>query len=321
MHYVADVNLAFLSLDLVGREVWKGWVIRFFHILGASSFFMFMYFHVGRGLYFFSFLLLKTWMRGVIIMILSMAVAFLGYVLPWGQMSYWGATVITKFFSVVPVVGSNLVIWIWGGFAVDYPTLTRFFSLHFLFPLLLVVLVGFHLMFLHETGSNKPLGVERSNDKIYFSPLFLLKDVWGFSFFFFVAYIFFFSPTIFLEYQNYIEANPLVTPTHIQPEWYFLPAYAVLRSIPKKLGGVLALVLFIAILLVVPLLKNKNLNSVYRLRRGSFKFFYQVFFWIWIWNFLFLVWIGACPVEYPFLQLSRISSIIYFLYYFIFLFI
>lgn len=322
MHFVSDVNLAFASLDLLRREIWNGWLLRYFHILGASLFFLFMYIHIGRGLYYSSFLFYKTWFRGIILLLLSMAAAFLGYVLPWGQMSYWGATVITNFFSVIPFIGPNLVIWIWGGFAVDYPTLTRFFSLHFILPLILVVFVVFHLIFLHETGSKNPLGLKRSTDKVAFFPLFALKDILGFFVYFVLAYCFFLSPFSFMEFQKFIEANSLVTPLHIQPEWYFLPAYAILRSIPKKLGGVVSLVMFIVVLCFPPLLYKKKIFATKKTNfRGiSFSFNFQVIFWCWIFNFFCLMWVGACPVEYPFLYISQISSFFYFTFFLTFLF-
>jgi ubiquinol-cytochrome c reductase cytochrome b subunit len=315
MHYISDVSLAFLSVDVINREIKKGWLIRDFHIRGASLFFFFMYFHIGRNLYFFSFNLFQTWVVGVIILVMSMAIAFMGYVLPWGQMSYWGATVITNFFSVVPYVGRDLVIFIWGGFAVDYPTLTRFFSLHFFLPLVLLLLVIIHMVFLHQSGSKNPLGVDSNKDKVGFFPLFILKDVFGFFFFFFFVFFFFLSPRTFSEYQNFLEAKPLVTPTHIQPEWYFLAAYAVLRCIPNKLGGVLALLLFIFILFLVPFISSKKTNNG-SLRNIRFSVIFQILFWFWIINFFFLTWLGACPVEYPYLFLSRFSSFFYFFFFF-----
>ena len=318
MHYIPDVSLAFRSIDMINREINNGWIFRNFHIRGASLFFLFMYFHIGRSLYYFSFNLRKTWFIGVLLLLTSMAIAFLGYVLPWGQMSYWGATVITNFFSVVPYVGSDLVVFIWGGFAVDYPTLTRFFSLHFILPFLLLVLVLLHMVLLHETGSKNPLGVISKKDKVFFFPLFGLKDLFGFFFFFFFNFFFFFSPSIFLEYQKFLEAKPLVTPNHIQPEWYFLAAYAVLRSIPKKLGGVLSLGFFVCILFLVPIISSKNLKKKVKLRKTRFSTIFQCLFWLWVLNFLFLTWLGACPVEYPFLDLSRGSSLIYFFFFFIF---
>lgn len=318
-HYISDISLAFSSIDRIMREVRGGWIVRFIHIRGASLYFLFIYFHMARGLYFSSFLLLKTWLVGVFIFLLSMAVAFLGYVLPWGQMSYWGATVITNFFSVIPYVGPQLVIWIWGGFAVDYPTLTRFFSLHFLLPMIIVVLVIIHLVFLHETGSSNPLGLTSKAEKIYFFPHFALKDIFGFFFFFFLIIIFFLFPKIFAEYQNFLEANPLVTPTHIQPEWYFLPAYAVLRAIPSKLGGVLGLVFFVIIFFFVPLISRYRFRGNLAVRRFSLKWGFQFVFWVWIINYLFLTWIGACPVEFPFLQLSRGFSLMYFIFFLVYL--
>uniref|UniRef100_A0A343VVI8 Cytochrome b n=1 Tax=Bothromesostoma personatum TaxID=27905 RepID=A0A343VVI8_9PLAT len=320
MHFISDVNLAFASVDLITREISNGWILRFLHISGASMFFIFMYFHIGRNIYFFSFTLWKTWSTGVVIYFLSMAIAFLGYVLPWGQMSYWGATVITNFLSAVPYLGNDLVVWIWGGFAVDYPTLTRFFSFHFIFPFILLVFMILHLIFLHEKGSNNPLGLNSNNDKVLFFPLFALKDIFGFFLLFILFFFFFFSPNSFLEYQNFLEANALVTPLHIQPEWYFLPPYAVLRCIPNKLGGVLGLFSFIFILFLLPILNNTNINNNTFLRNSSYNFIFQSLFWIWIINFFLLMWLGASPVEFPYLQISRVCSLIYFFFFFCFAF-
>ncbi len=319
MHYVSDIKVAFSSLDLIKREIKKGWILRYLHIRGASFFFLFMYIHIARKIYFFSFNLTYTWLVGVFIFIISMAIAFLGYVLPWGQMSYWGATVITKFFSVIPFIGKNLVIWIWGGFAVDSPTLTRFFSLHFIFPFVLIAFIVLHFFFLHETGSNNPLGLKSNKDKIYFFPSFLKKDILGFFILFVLSFFFFFYTESIMEYQKFLEANSLVTPTHIQPEWYFLPAYAILRAIPNKLGGVIGLVFFILVLFFFPLFLRKKKKPFF-FRNLRFKIVFQVIFWLWIIKFFLLVWVGACPVEYPYLQLSRVFSFLYFSFFIIFFF-
>lgn len=312
MHYVSEMKNAFRSVDLIVREVGYGWFIRLIHSNGASAFFLFLYLHIGRGLYYYSFFYLHLWMSGVTIFILSMAAAFLGYVLPWGNMSYWGATVITNLASVVPFIGSRLVSWIWGGFAVGYPTLTRFFALHFLCPFLILGLVLVHVIYLHETGSNNPMGLGSDGDKVPFHPYFRIKDAFGFCLVFvFFLYLVCFKPYIFMDCDKFIEANPLVTPVHIQPEWYFLPAYAVLRSIPKKLGGVVALAMFLLIYYFLPYFFVKN-------RRGlGFLKFSQFLFWFWIKNIFILLWIGARPVEDPFILIGRIRTMIYFLYFFI----
>lgn len=316
MHYVSSTSDAFESIKMITREVHYGWVIHLMHVVGASGFFMFLYLHAGRGLYYWSFTMTKTWFSGVTIFILRMATAFLGYVLPWGQMSYWGATVITKFLSVVPYIGQTLVIWVWGSFAVDYPTLTRFFALHYLLPFIILAFVFMHVIYLHETGSNNPLGLNTSGDKVPFFPYFLFKDVVGFIIRFILVYwVFMIMPEGFVEYQNFTQANSLITPTHIQPEWYFLSAYAVLRAIPNKLGGVLALVLFIVILYIFPMLVGKNV------RNNGFILISQILWWVWVVKFFILTWVGACPVEDPYILLSRIGCVTYFRYFILIRFI
>ena len=307
MHYVSDLKVAFSSVDSIRREVEFGWLIRKIHSKGASAFFLFLYLHIGRGIYYGSYFFKHTWNTGVVIYILSMATAFLGYVLPWGQMSYWGATVITNFFSTVPYIGKDLVQWIWGGFAVGYPTLTRFFSLHYLLPFLISGLIVIHLIFLHDTGSNNPLGLSSEGDKVPFHPYFIVKDVFGFRVVFLVFFlILLFSPDYFGDPEKYIEANPLVTPIHIQPEWYFLPAYAILRSIPNKLGGVIALVLSILVLFLFPVVSSQE-------KRGYFySLMHQTTFWIWVARILVLLWIGSRPVEEPYVTIGMVSTIVYF---------
>lgn len=312
MHYVSDLNVAFQSVDSIGREVGYGWLVRRIHAKGASAFFLFLYLHIGRGIYYGSYLYNHTWKSGVTIYILSMATAFLGYVLPWGQMSYWGATVITNFFSTVPYVGVDLVQWIWGGFAVGYPTLTRFFSLHYLLPFLIAAFVFIHLVFLHDTGSKKPLGLRSEGDKLPFHPYFTIKDILGFSI---ILFIFFFIvvalPDYFGDPENYIEAKALVTPIHIQPEWYFLPAYAILRAIPKKLGGVIALLLSILVLFLFPFISS-------RVNRGYFfSITHQFLFSLWVLDILVLLWIGARPVEEPYVRIGGVGTIIYFSFFFL----
>jgi ubiquinol-cytochrome c reductase cytochrome b subunit len=312
-NYVGGIEASFASIDMIRRDVWGGWLIRYLHISGASFFFLFLYCHIGRGVYYHSFKLVNTWMTGVTIYLLAMARAFLGYVLPWGQMSYWGATVITNFFSVIPYVGPGLVIWIWGSFSVDLPTIPRFFRLHFLVPFILLALVGVHIVYLHETGSKNPLGLGSSSDKIVFFPYFLSKDVLGIFIVPRVLFCLFLGfPWYFMEYQNFIQANSLVTPPHIQPEWYFLSSYAVLRSIPRKLGGVVALAFFILILYFLPFFNKR------RIQGSGFRVWSQLLFWVWVVKLIFLTWVGSCPVEDPFILLSRIGCFIYFFFYFLY---
>ena len=313
MHYVSDMKAAFLSVDSIRREVFFGGFIRAIHAKGASAFFFFIYLHMGRGVYYGSFYHKPhTWGCGVMIYILAMGAGFLGYVLPWGQMSYWGATVITNFASTVPFVGGDLVQWIWGGFAVSYPTLTRFFTLHYLVPFIVVILVAVHLIYLHDTGSKNPLGINTKGDRVPFHPYFTIKDILGF-----VIFFLFFIPIIFLfpdrlgDPEKYIEANPLVTPIHIQPEWYFLPSYAILRAIPKKLGGVIALIMSFSSFFLLPLLVSK---APIRFFRSSI---YQTIFWLWSANIFLLTWVGSCPVEYPYIKIGILGRVVYFLFFFI----
>lgn len=253
---------------------------------------------------------MKTWISGVTIFLLSIAAAFLGYVLPWGQMSFWAATVITNLLSAVPYIGVMLVEWVWGGFAVGDPTLTRFFAFHFLLPFVILFIVILHLFFLHETGSNNPIGLILRVDKVAFHPFFVFKDVFGFLIFFILyGVIRIMFPYIFMDVENFISSDPLVTPVHIQPEWYFLFAYAILRSVPRKVGGVIALLLSVLILYVLPFFFS------HRFRRTGFYFFLKIFFWLNVVNWLILTWIGACIVEYPFVDLGVYFRIIYFIIY------
>jgi len=312
IHYCGDVSLAFERVRHISRDVNYGWVLRVFHANGASFFFICLYAHVARGLYFGSYNFIHTWIVGVGILFAVIAAAFLGYVLPWGQMSFWGATVITNLFSAIPYIGDDLVAWMWGGFAVGNPTLTRFFSLHFLIPFVVAAIRGVHLLFLHQTGRRNPLGVNSNFDKLKFHPYFTTKDLFGFLIILlFLTLISLIGPWVLGDPENFIPANPLVTPVHIQPEWYFLMAYAILRSIPNKLGGVVALVLSIAILLICPFLP-----------RGKFRglVFYparKVLFWIHINVVVLLTWIGARPVEDPYILIGQLLSVVYFSYYFV----
>nr|YP_009368725.1 cytochrome b [Squalus brevirostris]ARM56365.1 cytochrome b [Squalus brevirostris] len=307
MHYTADISTAFSSVVHICRDVNYGWLIRNTHANGASLFFICVYLHIARGLYYGSYLFKETWNIGVILLFLLMATAFVGYVLPWGQMSFWGATVITNLLSAFPYVGDMLVQWIWGGFSIDNATLTRFFAFHFLLPFLIVGLTLIHLLFLHETGSNNPMGLNSDMDKISFHPYFSYKDILGFFLMIIVlALLALFLPNLLGDAENFIPANPLVTPPHIKPEWYFLFAYAILRSIPNKLGGVLALLLSIFILMLVPLLHTSKQRS------NTFRPMTQFLFWTLVANAIILTWIGGQPVEQPFILVGQIASATYF---------
>lgn len=308
MHYTADITMAFSSVSHICRDVNYGWLLRNIHAKGGSMFFICIYFHMGRGLYYGSYIKQMTWKIGVVLFLLSILTAFFGYVLPWGQMSFWAATVITKLVTAVPYIGTDIVQWIWGGFSVDNPTLHRFFVFHFLLPFVLAFLSILHLLFLHETGSKNPLGIPSDYDKVSFHTFFSSKDLVGFIVFVValgaLALLF---PTALSDPENYIPANPLVTPPHIQPEWYFLFAYAILRSIPKKLGGVIALVGAILVLFLVPIIHlSPQKSRKYRPIR-------QLIFWLFIGDFFLLTWIGRQPVEYPFIFLGQVASVYYFL--------
>nr|YP_009342485.1 cytochrome b [Ambassis gymnocephalus]APS85055.1 cytochrome b [Ambassis gymnocephalus] len=307
MHYTSDISTAFSSVAHICRDVNYGWMIRNLHANGASLFFVCIYLHVGRGLYYGSYLYKETWNVGVILLLLVMMTAFVGYVLPWGQMSFWGATVITNLLSAIPYVGNDLVQWIWGGFSVDNATLTRFFAFHFLLPFVIAAATMVHLIFLHETGSNNPLGLNSNADKIPFHPYFSYKDLLGFAILLIaLVSLALFSPNLLGDPDNFTPANPLVTPPHIKPEWYFLFAYAILRSIPNKLGGVLALLFSILVLMLVPFLHTCKQRSL------TFRPLSQFLFWTLVADVMILTWIGGMPVEDPYIIIGQVASFIYF---------
>lgn len=310
MHYTPHIDLAFSSVAHIARDVNYGWFLRNLHANGASWFFICLYLHIGRGIYYGSYLLVETWNIGIVLLLLTMAAAFIGYVLPWGQISFWGATVITNLFSAIPYFGKALVEWIWGGFAVDNVTLNRFFALHFLIPFILAAIAVLHLLFLHQTGSNNPLGLNRNIDKVPFHIYYTTKDAVGFLILLVsLSLITIFFPTILGDPDNFIPANPLSTPAHIKPEWYFLWAYAILRSIPNKLGGVIAIFSAIAILATLPF------SMAQKSRGNCFYPLNQILFWSLVVITSLLTWIGGCPVEDPYEVIGQILTFMYFAMY------
>nr|ASN65948.1 cytochrome b [Metrius contractus] len=310
MHYTADISLAFNSVNHICRDVNYGWLLRTLHSNSASFFFICIYLHIGRGMYYGSYKFTQTWMIGTMILFLVMGTAFMGYVLPWGQMSFWGATVITNLLSAIPYLGKMLVQWMWGGFAVDNATLTRFFAFHFLMPFMVITMVMIHLLFLHQTGSNNPLGINSNIDKIPFHPYFTFKDIMSaLTTMMLLIILTLLNPYYLSDPDNFTPANPLVTPIHIQPEWYFLFAYAILRSIPNKLGGVIALIMSLLILLILPFSNISKFQSL------KFYPLNQTIFWFFLIIVALLTWIGMRPVEDPYILMGQILTILYFIYF------
>ncbi len=318
MHYTPHVDHAFESVERIMRDVNHGWLIRYIHMNGASFFFIVVYIHIFRGLYYGSYKAPREllWILGVLILLLMMATAFMGYVLPWGQMSFWGATVITNLFSAIPWIGDSIVVWLWGGFSVDNPTLSRFFALHYLMPFLIVGVVILHIIALHRFGSNNPLGIDVSGkqDTIPFHPYYTSKDLFGAMVFLTIfASAIFFYPNFLGHPDNYIPANPLQTPAHIVPEWYFLPFYAILRAIPDKLGGVLMMFGAIAVLFVLPWLDRSPVRS------GRFRPLFKLFFWVLLADCVLLGYLGGKPAEGIYVTLSRLATAYYFIHFLVIL--
>lgn len=310
IHYTPHVDYAFSSVIHIIRDVNYGWLLRTIHANGASFFFICLYLHVGRGIYYGSYIFIFTWFSGVLLILLTMGAAFIGYVLPWGQISFWGATVITNLLSAIPYVGDIIVQWVWGGFAVDNATLNRFFTFHFLIPFIIAAVVIIHFLFLHQTGSNNPLGIKIEGDKIPFHPYFRIKDLVGFLVILLALItITLLTPNLLGDPENFNAANPLVTPVHIQPEWYFLFAYAILRSIPNKLGGVVALLLSILILVILPFWHKRNFRGL------AFYPLNKILFWFLVRVVFVLTWIGAKPVEEPYVLIGQLYTVLYFGYF------
>ena len=318
MHYTAHVDYAFDSIEHIMRNVNHGWLIRYIHMNGASFFFIVVYIHIFRGLYYGSYKAPREllWWLGILILLLMMATAFMGYVLPWGQMSFWGATVITNLFSAIPLIGDNITQWLWGGYSVDNPTLSRFYTLHFLLPFLIVGVVVLHIVALHTHGSNNPLGIDRKGpqDSIPFHPFYTIKDLFGLSFALTIFFaVVFFAPDFLGHPDNYIPADPLKTPAHIVPEWYFLPFYAILRAIPDKLGGVIAMFSAIFVLFLLPWLDTSKVRS------ATFRPIYKIFFWIFLIDAIVLGWVGSKPAEGIYIIISKVATLYYFLHFLILL--
>jgi quinol-cytochrome oxidoreductase complex cytochrome b subunit len=317
MYYTAHVDLAFDSVEHIMRDIKLGWFIRYLHANGASMFFAVVYCHIFRGLYYGSYFFPrnKLWVSGVLILFIMIGTAFMGYVLPWGQMSFWAATVITNLASAIPIYGKSLVIWFWGAFSVDVPTLNRFFALHYLFPFVLSGLIALHLFFLHEARSSDPLGLSSNIyiDGIPFGSYYIIKDLYGFVYYFFILFVLvFYFPNFLGHSDNYILANPTVTPAHIVPEWYFLPFYAILRSITDKLQGVILMLFFFFVLILIPLILNNMRILSFIASSGVFRPFYQIFIKIFFISCIILGWIGGNPAITPYIEIGYFSMLVYF---------
>ena len=314
MHYTPHIDLAFFSVEHIMRDVNYGWLMRYIHANGASFFFIVVYIHIFRGLYYGSYMAPREhlWCSGVVLFILMMATAFMGYILPWGQMSFWGATVITNLFSAIPFVGKDVVDWLWGGFSVDNPTLNRFFSLHFFLPFILAGLSCIHIILLHQYGSGNPLGIYIKSENIPFFPYYYVKDLYGVFVLMLVFSVFiYYYPNTLGHPDNYIMADPMKTPLHIVPEWYFLPYYAILRSIPNKIGGVIAMAGSLIVLLLIPFINTSKIRST------AFRPLFKIFYWLLVVAFFILGWIGQMPVDYPFTEIGIVAMIYYFSFFLI----
>ena len=312
MHYTPHIDLAFSSVEHIMRDVNNGWLLRYIHANGASMFFIAVYLHMFRGLYYGSYMQPRQllWCSGVVILLLLMATAFIGYVLPWGQMSFWGATVITSLVTAVPIVGQTIVDWLWGGFTINNATLNRFFSLHFFVPFVIAGVSLLHIALLHKDGSTNPLGVDSGVDKVPFYPYFFVKDLFALiCFLLFFGFFVFYFPNVLGHPDNYIPADPMQTPAHIVPEWYFLPFYAVLRSIPDKLGGVAAMIGAILILMVIPFTNTSEIRST------TFRPIFKIFYWLFIADFIILGWVGQKPVKDIYILVGQIATVYYFLFF------
>jgi len=314
MHYTPHIDYAFSSVEHIMRDVNYGWLIRYIHANGASMFFIVVYCHIFRGLYYGSYMQPRQllWCSGVVLFILMMATAFMGYVLPWGQMSFWGATVITSLVTTLPIIGTTIVEWLWGGFTVNNPTLNRFFSLHFVLPFVIAGLTLIHLALLHKDGSNNPLGIDSGVDKISFYPYIFVKDLYAFFVFVFVfAFFVYFYPNSMGHPDNYIPADPLHTPAHIVPEWYFLPFYAILRSIPNKSGGAIAMFGSLLVLFLIPF---TNMSLI---RSTTYRPIFKVCYWLFVSDFFVLIWVGQKPVEKIYIFIGQVATVYYFLFFII----
>nr|AAO66215.1 cytochrome b [Langaha madagascariensis] len=311
IHYTANINLAFSSIIHITRDVPHGWIMQNLHAIGASMFFICAYIHIARGLYYGSYLNKEVWLSGTALLLLLMATAFFGYVLPWGQMSFWAATVITNLLTSVPYLGTSLTTWLWGGFSINDPTLTRFFALHLILPFTIISMSSLHVMLLHNEGSSNPLGTNSNTDKIPFHPYHTYKDMLMLTIMITLLFtIMSFTPDIFNDPENFSKANPMVTPQHIKPEWYFLFAYGILRSIPNKLGGTLALLMSVTILITMPFTHTSYTRSM------TFRPMAQLMFWTLIATFITITWTATKPVEPPFIIIGQITSTMYFMFFF-----